>query len=44
VIHLFKTARKADEASHLVFEQLIEQKPGICDKRHPDRQEKMDLA
>jgi hypothetical protein len=36
-------ARKVDEA---VFVELIEQEPGICDKRHPDyaRQDKVDLA
>jgi hypothetical protein len=37
VIHLFlKMARKADEAANFVFVQLIEQHPGIYDKRHPD--------
>jgi hypothetical protein len=37
VIHLFvKVARKVDEAANFVFVQLIEQEPGIYDKRHPD--------
>jgi hypothetical protein len=37
VIHLFvKMARKVDEGANFVFMQLIEQKPGIYDKRHPD--------
>jgi exoribonuclease R len=47
VIHLFvKVARKVDEAANSVFVQLIEQDPGIYDKRHPDyaRQEKIDLV
>ncbi|PNF38830.1 hypothetical protein B7P43_G10196 [Cryptotermes secundus] len=29
-------AQRVDEASNLVFVQLIEQEPGIYDKRHPD--------
>jgi hypothetical protein len=39
-------ARKVDEAANFVFVQLIEQEPGIYDKRHPDyaRQDKIDLA
>jgi hypothetical protein len=43
---VFKMARKVDEASNLVFVQLIEQEPGIYDKSHPDyaRQDKTDLA
>jgi inosine/xanthosine triphosphate pyrophosphatase family protein len=47
VIHLFlKKARKADEAANFVFVQLIEQQPGIYDKRHADyaRRDKTDLA
>jgi hypothetical protein len=47
VIPLFLLmARKADEAANFVFVQLIEQKPGIYDKRHPDyaRQDELDLA
>jgi hypothetical protein len=38
--------RKVDEAANFVFVQLIEQEPGIYDKRHPDyaRQDKIDLA
>jgi hypothetical protein len=44
VIRLFlKTARKVDEAGNFVFVQLIEQEPGIYDKRYPDyaRQDKI---
>jgi hypothetical protein len=39
-------ALKVDEAVNFVSVQLIEQKPGIYDKRHPDyaRRDKMDLA
>jgi hypothetical protein len=39
-------ARKADEVPNFVSVQLIEQMPGIHDKRHPDyaRQDKIDLA
>jgi inosine/xanthosine triphosphate pyrophosphatase family protein len=39
-------ARKVDEAANFVFVQLIEQQPGIYDKRHTDyaRQDKIDLA
>ena len=39
-------ARKVDEAVNFVFVQLIEQEPGIYDKRHPDyaRCDKIDLA
>jgi hypothetical protein len=39
-------ARKVDEAANSVLVQLIEQKPGIYDKRHPDyaRRDKVDLA
>jgi hypothetical protein len=35
-----------DEATNFVFVQLIEQEPGIYDKRHSDsvRQDKIDLA
>jgi hypothetical protein len=29
-------ARKVDEAVNFVFVQLIEQEPGIYEKRHPD--------
>jgi hypothetical protein len=37
VINLFlQMARKVDEAADFVFVQLIEQEPGIYDKRHPD--------
>jgi hypothetical protein len=37
VIQLFvKLARKGDEVAHFVFVHLIEQDPGIYDKRHPD--------
>jgi hypothetical protein len=47
VIHLFlQMARKVDVADNFVFVQLIEQEPGIYDKRHPDyaRQDKIDLT
>jgi hypothetical protein len=47
VIHLFLgVARKVDEAANFAFVQLIDQEPGIYDKRHPDyaRQGKIDLA
>jgi hypothetical protein len=47
VIHLFvKMARKVDEAANFVLVQLIEQEPGIYDKRHPDnaRWDKVHLA
>jgi hypothetical protein len=47
VIHLFlKVARKFDEADNFVVVQLIEQEPGICNKRHPDyaRRDKVDWA
>jgi hypothetical protein len=47
VIHLFLLmARKVDEAANFVFVQVIEQEPGMCNKRHPDysRQDKMDLV
>jgi hypothetical protein len=39
-------ARKVDDAANFVFVQLIEQEPGIYDKRHPDyaRQDKVDLT
>jgi hypothetical protein len=39
-------ARKVDEAADFVFVQLIEQEPGIFDKRHPDydRRDKIDLS
>jgi hypothetical protein len=39
-------AWKVDEAANFVFVQLIEQEPGIYDRRHPDyaRQDKIDLA
>jgi hypothetical protein len=39
-------ARKVDEGTNFVFVQLIEQEPGIYDKRHPDhaRQNKLYLA
>jgi hypothetical protein len=38
--------RKVDEAANFVFVHLIEQNPGIYDKRHPDcaRQGKIHLA
>jgi hypothetical protein len=38
--------RKVDEAADFISVQLIEQEPGIYDKRHPDyaRQDKIDLA
>jgi hypothetical protein len=38
--------RKVDEAANFVFVQLIEQEPGVYDKRHPDyaRQNKIDCA
>jgi hypothetical protein len=41
-----KLAGKVDEAANFVFVQLIEQEPGIYDKRHPDyaSQNKIDLA
>jgi hypothetical protein len=31
-----KVARNVDEAANFVSVQLIEQEPGIYDKRHPD--------
>jgi hypothetical protein len=39
-------AQKFHEAANFVFVQLIEQDPGIYDKRHPDygRRDKTDLA
>jgi hypothetical protein len=39
-------ARKFDGAANFVFVQLIEQEPGMYDKRHADysRQDKTDLA
>jgi inosine/xanthosine triphosphate pyrophosphatase family protein len=39
-------AGKVDEAENFVLVQLIEQEPGIYDKRHPDyaRRDKVDLA
>jgi hypothetical protein len=39
-------ARKVEEAANFDFVQLIEQEPGIYDKRHADcaRQDKIDLA
>jgi hypothetical protein len=39
-------ARKVDDGADFVFVQLIEQEPGIHDKRHPDcaRRDKIDLA
>jgi hypothetical protein len=39
-------ARKVDEAPNFVSVQLIEQEPGIYDKRHTDfaRADKIDLA
>jgi hypothetical protein len=46
VIHLFlEMARKDDEATNFGFVQLIEQEPGMYDKRHPDyaRRDKIDL-
>jgi hypothetical protein len=38
--------RKIDEAANFVFVQLIDQEPGIYDKRHPNyaRQDKLDLV
>jgi hypothetical protein len=47
VIHLFvKMAQKFNEAANFVFVQLIEQEPGIYNRRHPDyaRRDKTDLA
>jgi hypothetical protein len=47
VIHLFlKMSRKVDEAANFVFIQLIEQEPGLYEKRQPDyaRQHKIDIA
>jgi hypothetical protein len=47
VIHLFvKVAQKFAEASNFVFVKLIEQEPGIYDKRHSDyaRRDNVDLA
>jgi hypothetical protein len=39
-------ARRVDEAVNFVFVQLIEQEPGMYDKRHSDyaRQDQIDLA
>jgi hypothetical protein len=39
-------ARKVDEVSNFAFVKLIEQEPGLYDKRHPDygRRDKMDLV
>jgi hypothetical protein len=39
-------ARQDHEAANFVFVQLIEQQPGIYDKRHPDygRRDKTDIA
>jgi hypothetical protein len=39
-------ARKTDEAANFVLVQLIEQEPGIYNKRYPDyaRRGKVDLA
>jgi hypothetical protein len=39
-------AWKVDEAANFVFVQLIEQEPGIYDKRHADyaKQDKTDLV
>jgi hypothetical protein len=42
-------ARKFDEAANFVLVQLIEEEPGMYDKRHPDhpdyaRRAKVDLA
>jgi hypothetical protein len=39
-------ARKVDDTANFVFVQLIEQEPGIHDKRQQDyaRQDKIDLA
>ena len=39
-------ARNFDEATKFVFVQLIEQEPGVYDKRHSDSagREKIDLA
>jgi inosine/xanthosine triphosphate pyrophosphatase family protein len=39
-------ARKVDDAANFVFVQLIEQEPGIYDKRYQDyaRQDKIDLV
>jgi inosine/xanthosine triphosphate pyrophosphatase family protein len=38
--------QKVDEAANFVFVQLIEQEPGMYDKRHPEytRQDKTNLA
>jgi hypothetical protein len=42
----YKMAQKVDETATFVYVQLIEQEPGIYDKRHPDyaRRNKIDLA
>jgi hypothetical protein len=39
-------ARKVVEAANVVFMQLLEQEPSICEKCHPDyaRQDKIALA
>jgi hypothetical protein len=39
-------ARKVDEAANFAFLHLVEQDPGIYDKRHPGyaRQDKIDLT
>jgi hypothetical protein len=39
-------AQRVDEADNFVFVQLIEEKRGIYDKRHPDyaMQDRIDLA
>jgi hypothetical protein len=38
--------REIDEGANFVFVQLIEQEPGLYDKRHPNyaRRDKIDLA
>jgi hypothetical protein len=43
---LLTMARKVDEAVNFVLVQLIEEEPGMYDKRHPDyaRQANVDLA
>jgi hypothetical protein len=46
---MIKVARKVDEAVNFVFVQLLEQVPGIYDKRdkrHPDyaRRDKIDFS
>jgi hypothetical protein len=46
VIHLFKRARKVDEADNFAFVQLTEQERAMYDKRHAEyaKRDKIDLA